>query len=486
MYQKSVTAIRNELLELFNQLLPNLDLTEGTPERDIFIEVPIAGQLSAIWDGIAYTQKLHAPLIYYDELEEDEIDKYCSTYGINQLAATYSTGNVTFFTTTEPTADIPIPDGTVVSTVEAIPIEFSVDGSYTLSYSIRNSYYNASTERWEITVPVRAVLSGPDYRAGSNTITLIKTTIPNLEGCTNTDPVVGGENAETIIERLRRVSEKFQGRDLGTTAGIRSYLGTYTRYINVVGSNDPLMLRDEGLGGAVDIYIIGEDLETTSDTVNITSTGLELGLNVSYTSTGITLIYQPVSSINSVIKNGITLDTSYYSLVKDTGILALSTDSVDKIELTSTGLANIGPFVNGDTIEVSYIYNNLLHLITEDLNSEGNHFQNRDYLLREMTPVTIDVYIKFKEVAGQDFDTVADAVELDISEFITDIKNTGDVELADIISVAKSSSGVDNVDLTTAELTNTGGGSLSAQGDVLLVKNEYPVSGTITLVRWTN
>ena len=103
-----------------------------------------------------------------------------------------------------------------------------------------------------------------------------------------------------------------------------------------------------------------------------------------------------------------------------------------------------------------------------------------------MDSVTINVDMRFKEVSGQDFDTVSNSLELAIDTFITAIQNEGSVELADIIGIAKKHTGVDNIDTTTADITASGGGSETTQGDILLTKNEYPATGTITLTRWTN
>jgi len=484
---KNTNDIRTDLLNELNTALPDLDLTEGTPERDMFVETPITGQLSGIWDGIIYAQKLYAPLVYYDDLEEDEINQFCSTYNVIQRPATYSAGTVTFYTSTEPVNDIVIADGSEIATIGANPVRFVVDGTYTLYAANQVAYYNAVNERWEITVSVRAINAGPDERTASGTVTSIISDIDGIDGVNNDESITGGEDAETVIERLRRVNEKFQGRDLGADAGLRSHIGLYTRYIDIVGANDPLMERDEGLGGAIDIYIIGEDLETKTDTVNITSTGLTLSTSVvNYTSTGITFEKQPVHQISGVVKNGTVLNTSYYTLSQDTEILRKSTQGFDKVLLTSTGISAIGPFADGDEVKITYNYNKMLHTIEEDLNSTGNHYQNRDYLLREMDKVSIAVYMKFKEVSGQDFDTVVSSVELEVSTFITGIKNTGDVQLADIEGIVKKHSGVDNVDLTTAAITPTGGGVLSTQGDILLGKNEYPDPGIMTFERWTS
>jgi len=74
---------------------------------------------------------------------------------------------------------------------------------------------------------------------------------------------------------------------------------------------------------------------------------------------------------------------------------------------------------------------------------------------------------------------------LDIGTFIDGILNNGSVEKADIVGVAKSNAYVDNIDLDSVVLTPTGGGTVTSSGDVQLLKNEYPISGVITLTRWT-
>jgi hypothetical protein len=486
MISKSENDIRTEIVTELSNRLPNLDLTEGSPERDMFIEAPLAGQLLELWNKIVYTAKLHAPHIYSTELDTVDIKNYTQNYGVTPANATYSEGIVTFYTRTEPTTNIIINDGTIVRTTESNPIEFAVQGTYTMYFSIASSYYNATTQQYEINCAVKSTVAGVGYKAAENTVTTISTSITGIDGVTNSSPITGGQDSESIDSALNRVIQKFQGRTLGPSQGLKNYIISYVEAVNVVGANDPEMERDEGLGGAIDFYVIGDDLTTVTDAVTITSTGLATGVNVLYTSTSLIFIYQPVHEIGGLIVNDVTIDPTYYTLSVDTGILAKSTRSVDKILITSTGISAGFYFKSNDTIEATYIYNALLQTIEDDLNSEANYYENRDYLLREMTPVTVDVYMEFKELAGQDWVAVASSVELAISDFINSIKNGGSVELADIVGIAKVIPAVDNIDLTTVDQDPVGGGTKTAQKDILLGKNEYPIAGTITLDRWTN
>jgi len=486
MITKTKDDIRTDILDTYDEVLPNLDLTSGTPERDIFVEAPLAGQLEQLWEKLIYVAKLHAPINYVDDLETDDITAYMGNYNIVPFPPTYSTGNVVFYTNSIPTEDIVITDGTIVRTRDASPIEFEVQGSYTMYADLASSYYNAEKQRWEISCDIKALNPGPDFRAGASTIVEMANSITGIDGVENYDAVTGGTAGEEIESAVERVVEVFQGRGLATTAALSRYVKAYVEAVNVVSANDPEMKRDEGLGGMIDFYVIGEDITTANDIVDITSTGLQSDVNVNYSSTGIVMEHQPVREILALIINGDLVSPTYYTLQKDEGILAGSTQAFDKVVITSTGTSTGFSFSPGDTVEINYTYNALLQTIEDGLNIPENHYINRDYLLREMDKVTVDVYMAFKENDGQDWTLIANSVETELSAFINAVKNNGSIELADFIADAKSVAGVDNIDLTTVSLTNINGGTKTEQGDILFGKNEYPVAGTITLERWTN
>ena len=489
MVTKTIDELRTDLANALLTRIPNIDLTDGTPERDMFIEAPVSGQLITLWDKLIYTAKLFAPLNYYNDLSEDDINLYLANYNVTPLAATYASGTVTFYTYTTPTRDIVIPNGAIVKTDSTVPIEFAVQGDYILYASIAEYYKISARGRYEIPCSITAIAAGPDSRAGINTVTLLGTSIPGIQGCTNAASVTGGSAQETIQSALRRTLEKFQGRGLASTQGLKSYVQSYVTAVNIVTSEDPEMERDLEIGGAIDIYVIGSSSTTVTDTFTVTTIGLLYPLTVPYTNSSITLehspiIKYPISGLISVAKNGTFLLPSHYELVADLGILKESTRSLDKVQLTALGISSTGYFVDGDVIEVTYQYNSLLTTIQDDLNSTSNYYINRDYLVRSMTPVTVDVSFKFKESAGQNFTNVSADVNLAIATYIDSIQNNGSVEKADIISIAKQNVYVDNLDLTSVNLTNTGGGTKTSGGDIQLSKQEYPESGTITLTRW--
>jgi len=482
MISKTISDIRNDIVTAYGAHVPSLDLSTGTPEREMFIEAPIAGQLINLWNKVIYAAKLFAPMGYYQDLDESDVNAYCSNYGITPVAATYSTGAVTFYTYNKPTVDIYINNGQIVQTLDNPAIQFSVNGSYVMYVNSISNYYNAVRGRYEIMCSVVAKLAGAQYRAASGSISNISGGIPGIDGCTNTDLVGGGASMDTPQARLQRVVAQFQGRSIASTQGLQNYVSTLTSAVNVVGAGNPLMKRDGGLGGCIDLYVRGTTLVTTTDTFTVSITDIT-GARL-LTSTGFVLGYQPVSSIESLVINGKSLLAASYKLVKDTGILSGSTEGFDRIELTPTGITSTGYLTAGDVINTTYLYNGLLNSIQTTLMRPSNLYINRSYLVRQMTAVTIDTTASIAISSGYTWNAVVNAVELGIDTYISSLLNNSSIELANIIGAMKNITGVANINIPTVSILNVGGGNLTAQGDITLGANEYAITGTVNLTQW--
>ena len=87
------------------------------------------------------------------------------------------------------------------------------------------------------------------------TINTVNGSVAGIEGVTNLAAITGGTDVGTIQERLALVKQNFKGRNLATTAGIKIYVDNYSKQSSIIGSDSPLMLRTDNLGGGIDIYI---------------------------------------------------------------------------------------------------------------------------------------------------------------------------------------------------------------------------------------
>lgn len=482
MYIKTRTDLRADLIKSYTDLV-DLDIeTEGTSERDIFVEAPIEGQLLDIWNGLDYLQKLQSPLLYENDLLDSDKDKFCRNYNVGDISATYATGEVILYTEVKPIVDIYVDSSYQVSTDDS-SVTFKIVGFYTIPVELADNYYNSITNRYELSVRVVALTAGVSGNVATYKITKLVQPITGIAGCINNSPTSDGEPAGTISQRMALVKEKQKGRNLANMQGIKNFVGNYVTSLSVVGSNDALMVRSEGLGSCIDIYVKGSELSGYTDTFVVTSTGLT-SLSSQYTDNSITLTMQPVSSIAIFLKNSVPISTTYYSLTKDTGILKNSTRASDRLVLTSTGLTNLGYFDVGDSLEVRYNYNSLLHKIEDTLNEPANQYDNRDYLLYEQTPIYILVYAKVKLYTGYDIPTVTNSFSVAYASFL-DAFTGSSIELADVIGIIKNTAGVDNIDLPTAYINASDNRTKTTSGDIPIYDREYPEPSTINLVAWT-
>jgi len=482
---KTRADLRNSLLETYDRLL-DLDVaTEGSVERDIFVEAPIEGQLIEIWEGLDYLQKLQSPLLYENDILDIDKDRYCRNHQVGDIPATYAYGEVTLYSFTAPAKDVVI-NNTHTCLKEDNSVTYRIMGFYTIPKDLAHNYYNANAGRYEITVQIMSTVAGSSGNTPSNTITKLSQSIPGIDSCTNRAPVTRGEDAGTINQRMQLVKQKYKGRSLANAPGIVRAVQNFASSVTLVGSNDPLMLRTEGMGGAVDIYVKGRLIEGYVDPVTVTADGLlNVNMEVKYDETSLRLHKQPVLDVVVFIKNGITLDRSYYKLEKDIGILKNSTRAVDKIVLTPVGYSQLGPFVAGDVLEVRYNYNLLLHNIESYLNIPENLYDNRDYLLIEKTQVSIHLYAKIKLYPGYDKAAVENVFGLNYADDLNVF--SGDyVELADIVGLLKNTAGVDNIDLSTIRIYTNDDRTKNASGDIPIFENEYPITGNIIFDTWTN
>lgn len=501
MYIKNREDLRASLIASYNALL-DIDVeTTGSSERDIFVEAPIEGQLNDIWVSLDYLQKLQSPILYENDLLDEDKDDFCRNHGVGNIPATYARGTLLLFTTSKPTEDIYMNSTYTVATADS-SVSFRIAGYYTLRAASAEDYYNALTNRYEMTVQIVAQSPGTSGNLGANKITKITSAIKGITGCTNNAPTYGGQSEGTLSQRMAMVKQKLKGRTLGNIQGIKTFVENYASGVTVVGTNDPLMLRNEGMGSGIDIYVKGFTTEGAQDTVAITSTGL-VSLSSAYDATSIRLANQPVQSIAVCIKTstGIatTLSNEDFTLTRDTNLLMNSTRGNDRLVLTSTGLVKLGPFKSGDLVEIQYNYNSLLHSIESQLNAPINLYDNRDYLLYQKATVGITTFAKIKLYTGFDIKTVENAYSIALASFLETFSGNY-VEFSDIVGLIKNTAGVDNLDLSTSIISTSTGNILSkstyistdeavprtqtASGDIPIYDREYPIAGAVTFTSW--
>ena len=288
-----IKTIDNIITEMRADIKTNnsqIDISEGEPANDIFIEVP-AKQIADVYkiaEHVSLIQSLKSP----DEFTEQELDDYAYNFNITRKSATKSTGNVTFGLTTASVSDIVIPVGSQVATIETTTtpsISFRVT---TTTVLLAGAY--------SVVAPVEALVAGVAGNAGANSIVTISTPISGITSVINSGATTGGTDSEPNASLSARIIGVWTGANIGTKKGIANLMIAQDNVTNafVQGWGDPLMTRDNGYGGKADVYILAESGFSTS-IIDEEST---------YAGTGdVLLLSQPVLSIDEVKVNNVWL-----------------------------------------------------------------------------------------------------------------------------------------------------------------------------------
>jgi len=390
---KSFNDIVLDILDRLRLTQPSLDTKPNSVARDLFVDAQ-AFQMSNIYDALREISALQS----VSNLSGQDLTNYGSNFGVTRRTGTRAIGTVVF-TFRSIDTDITIPQDSVVRTRNGIPFltVSSIVVQQTQSNSLRatatrlrNELDTAGiTDEFAIEASVQAQSIGS--AANISTYSVINHNVSGVNSVTNVAPFTGGTDLEDDPSYRTRVLATFAGANVGTSLAYRSLVLGLADAIDalVVEPGDPLMIRDgtitttdsdgnlivsePGTGGRVDIYVMGENLQSDSDSfiyydqsgtqlatdtdndfilgqssltpdTNLTLNSRRLGVFVD----GEEIPTQPVNEITSVSgsSSGPNFVEQYldetgnlqgnYVLVKDTGSAGGSAFGLDKLRWTST------------------------------------------------------------------------------------------------------------------------------------------------------
>jgi len=229
-------------------------------------------------------------------------------------------------------------------------------------------------------------------------------------------------------------------------------------YIADVGN--PVMVRDGGLGGKVDVYIQSE----SGFSGEITDE------SYAYTGSDYVFLRQPVLGIITVKVNDVPISSSNFQLISDTGIYKKSTRALDKLHISAGAVPT-------DNIKVTYTYNKLFNDIQTSLNSDANHIGGIDVLTRSAEETYIDVTGSIKIKTGYIFGDVKINVINQITNYIEAKEIGSNIVYGDIINIIHDSDGVKDI----APLSKLSRQNENTNTTIQLFGNEYPCAGIITI-----
>jgi len=212
-------------------------------------------------------------------LIDEQFDKYAANYDLTRHSSRKAVGTAVMFTTSPPTNDVYITDGSTISYPGDVDrgiaaVTFVVKGSYVMDSANLDYYFSPSEQRWEITVNIEAQLPGSAGNVPARSITRVNDGNSLLQ-VTNGSPTLYGSDRETNQEVANRVKLARTSFDSGNESGYASaaYDVPGVLQARVEEEGDPLMMRDydeptnRHIGGKVDIYIKGARLVQIVDQV---------------------------------------------------------------------------------------------------------------------------------------------------------------------------------------------------------------------------
>jgi uncharacterized phage protein gp47/JayE len=290
--------IAEEYVDDVHRFDDEVSLIPGSVSRDLFVD-PFSSEAQRLYfladfirrsqafptllqidDNPSYKEALESALGVgagsdIQNLIDDSFDKLAANVNVHRKEATPANGDVVFYTNTEPDTDLVVPEGTIVSTAETDgdTVTFRVTSRQTLMEDQLESHFNSNRERWEITAPVQAEDPGKQGNVSAGTVTsVVGGGVSGLQ-VENTEAFRFGEDEEDNQSLAERAMLALSSVDSGTKQGYLSTALSIPGVVNadVVDAGHPLMMRDydtlreEHIGGKVDVWVQGENLITVDN-----------------------------------------------------------------------------------------------------------------------------------------------------------------------------------------------------------------------------
>lgn len=282
---KSFSEIVSAMVQRLRLSQPDLDTKPGSVSRDLFIDLP-ADEISKLYSALSIVSQKQS----LATTSGRDLDRLGANFGASRGRGSAASG-IVVFVTNNLVSDIPIPNGTIVTSRSGI--NFRTVGNFVMSASERNRLAaNATRMRksldiaglssvYAIEVPIQADRPGTSGNVSS--LQINRTSLQGPAGVINLVATTGGSNLESDNSFRTRVLSVFSGANIGTSAGYRNALLGIDGVIDalVVEPGNALMLRDgsetislsdgtsrilnSGSGGKVDVYVLGRKIEPVSE-----------------------------------------------------------------------------------------------------------------------------------------------------------------------------------------------------------------------------
>ena len=400
------------------------------------------------------------------EFSEDDLDALVYNEGILRPTGSNATTVLTFqrstpFTSAE-TGRIPkgFPVGTAVSE-GGITTTFVTTEEKDKSSVIEVLDTDTNTIVYQVQVPATCLTRGSAGRVGSDRINRPLRPLVGYESVTNAESTKDGRDQYTNAELVQLYLLAVTSRQLSVPSGAEFYIRdnfTSVQDVHEVFGTDPLLTRAADNAGAVDAFVIGENVQSKTDQLTFLGVGQKLKI-----------VNAPVIEIQTVTRvsdSHLYVEGTDYVVDLDKSGVSGSTRAQDGIRF----LATASPMPSaGDVISVVYSYNQLVRDLQADASDPEVQVIGRDLLFRVGVQVDITMAAQLKVSSGFRYNDIETAVNTAILGYINGLKLGEDVELSDLQAEVRRFSGVDNFVITRLTRSTASSGAT----DISIAANEY-------------
>lgn len=371
-----------------------LDLKVG-PLWDYLIS-PLPSELAQIESRIEALKRYYSTSFAAIATAQEARD-FAINFGTGTSSGNFARTTITFYKNSPPSTGIAytVPVGALVQTIDGTLV-YRVTQAVTMSGDYAATYFNPSSQRYEITTGVEAVSPGETYNIPANHIRKMQSPISGFDGVHQPFEARGGTDPEDSIEVAMRVQQKFKGLERNSIGGIetliREYQPSYVKAVTVVKPTDRIEFRRLTYSPALDVYVLGTNYSTFTE--DYLASGGEKTISITTNKT--------VTSITSVSINGQLINSSQWYLTIDTSLgYQLSTQANSVIQFET-------PLLPNDLVEITGVKNSLLDDIQALFLYENSLFQT-DILVRSFVETPIVVLLECRASSG-DIDFLRDLV----------------------------------------------------------------------------
>lgn len=278
MNQKSFDEVMQQIINNIKDVIPQADTKAGTFIRDVFID-PNADEISALYSEMKQVEYSQSILT----ATGDALDNLAANYFITRKDAKPSVGELWFYIDYERALTQPyikIPKGTIVTTRPTlndvtVRVQTIEEVNKTID-EIKNSVANGTAPF--IKCLAESIETGTEMNVKAGKLTQqINNFSEYVLSVENPYDFYNGYDGETDNELLQRIKIALSGANIGTKDGYLSYLLRQdgVEDVRVIDAGytpqkgqDNIMVRDNKIGGKVDIYVKGETVTENIDSIN--------------------------------------------------------------------------------------------------------------------------------------------------------------------------------------------------------------------------